>query len=324
MASIKVKIRKSSSREKRRSYEVYSSALSQITFEEWARTWLRTYKKGKVSENTFLYTYENTVEKHLIPYFGRYSIGEIKPVNVQEFFSLKADYSQTMLNKMQMCLNDIFKAAVENGIMCTIHSVHKPKNLGKKTRVRIVLSDAQIQILEELAWIQGRYEVVFLLETGVRRGEMLGLQWRDLDIENSSYTITRSIANKKGGGISIEPPKWDSYRTNPLTAKAFAAVNAMPKTCDYVFPNQFGEPQNPNTWSQKLARFIKKVHEDYPEIPIVTAHELRHTYGTKLRRCGVDIYTIQKIMGHKDITVTSETYVHNELEVLMRAIRQNV
>ena len=321
MASIKVRIRRcSSSIRKEYDRKVNSSDLS---FKEWARTWLQTYKKGKVSENTFLYTYENTVEKHLIPYFGEYSINEIRPVNVQEFFALKIGYSQTILNKMKMFLNDIFKAAIENGLCCFIHSVQKQKNFGKKPRIRTILSDSQIQLLEKLAWEQERYDVVFLLETGVRRGEMLGLQWRDLDIENSSYTIARSIANKKGGGISIEPPKWGSYRTNPLTAIAFAAANAMPKISDYIFPNQLGEPQNPNTWSQKLARFIKKVHEDYPEIPIVTAHELRHTYGTKLRRCGVDIYTIQKIMGHKDITVTSETYVHNELEVLMRASRQN-
>lgn len=65
---------------------------------------------------------------------------------------------------------------------------------------------------------------------------------------------------------------------------------------------------------------MKRAREAYPSIPAVTAHELRHTYGTALRRKGVDIYTIQKIMGHRDITVTAEIYVHNELDVLRQAL----
>ena len=62
------------------------------------------------------------------------------------------------------------------------------------------------------------------------------------------------------------------------------------------------------------------VHERHPDIPVLTLHEMRHTYGTSLRRNGVDIYTIQKILGHKDIQVTAEIYVHNELEELRVAV----
>ena len=62
------------------------------------------------------------------------------------------------------------------------------------------------------------------------------------------------------------------------------------------------------------------VHERHPDIPVLTSHEMRHTYGTSLRRNGVDIYTIQKVLGHKDIQVTAEIYVHNELEELRAAV----
>ncbi|BCI60591.1 hypothetical protein C12CBH8_12300 [Solibaculum mannosilyticum] len=54
---------------------------------------------------------------------------------------------------------------------------------------------------------------------------------------------------------------------------------------------------------------------------MLTAHELRHTYGTRLRRAGVDIYTIQKIMGHKDVKMTSEIYVYNEIDTLREALK---
>ena len=65
---------------------------------------------------------------------------------------------------------------------------------------------------------------------------------------------------------------------------------------------------------------MANIQKEYPDIPSLTAHELRHTYGTQLRRKGVDIYTIQKVLGHKDINVTSEIYVHNELEALRKAL----
>lgn len=57
-------------------------------------------------------------------------------------------------------------------------------------------------------------------------------------------------------------------------------------------------------------------------IPILSPHELRHTYGTYLRRQGVDIYTIQKIMGHKDIEMTTEIYVHNEIDILKKSMEK--
>ena len=65
---------------------------------------------------------------------------------------------------------------------------------------------------------------------------------------------------------------------------------------------------------------MKELAENNPDVPELTAHELRHTYGTMLRRRGVDIYTIQKLLGHKDIKVTTETYVHNEIETLKKAL----
>ena len=62
------------------------------------------------------------------------------------------------------------------------------------------------------------------------------------------------------------------------------------------------------------------MHALRPDLPVLTAHDFRHSYGTKLRRDGVDIYTIAKIMGHKDINVTANIYVHNEIDELRKAL----
>ena len=97
-------------------------------------------------------------------------------------------------------------------------------------------------------------------------------------------------------------------------------IGALPHDSLYLFPNQNGEPHSPNSWSQKLGRCMHRLNEAHPEVPILTAHELRHTYGTYLRRHGADIYTIQKLLGHKDINVTAEIYVHNEIDTLRNVL----
>ena len=288
-----------------------------ITFARWAEKWLQAYKAGKVSENTYRLTYENTVYSHLIPYFGSAKVKDIRPVDLQTFFAGKLDYSDSMVKKMVMCLNGIFDSAVENG--CCARSPMKSVNVsGRDAQQRRVYTDEQIARVKSLAWDAGRYDVIVLLETGMRRGELLGLRWDDVDFKAMTYSVCRSIATHKGGGVTVNLPKWNSFRTNPLTDEAAKALRMMPMECEYIFPTPSGEPQNPNTWSQKLKRFMKLVQES--GCPALTAHELRHTYGTALRRRGVDIYTIQKVMGHRDIKVTSETYVHNEIEVLRSAI----
>ena len=85
---------------------------------------------------------------------------------------------------------------------------------------------------------------------------------------------------------------------------------------EYVFPSETNCVQSPNSFSQKIKRFMALMVLEYPKVEQLTTHELRHTYGTMLRRKGVDIYTIQKLLGHKDIKITTEIYVHNEIEVL--------
>lgn len=84
----------------------------------------------------------------------------------------------------------------------------------------------------------------------------------------------------------------------------------------FLFPSNRGYAQSPNTWSGKFDRIVADIKDDYPDFPDITPHDLRHTYGTYLRRQGMDIYSIQKILGHKDIKMTTELYVHNETDTL--------
>ncbi len=293
------------------------------SFSEWATTWLKKYKKPDVNINTYRFTYENTVNNHLIPYFGETKLTDIKPLDCKEFFATKTDLSESMLEKMLLCLNGIFNAAIENDLCYKNPAKNTTYSTTHTKAEKKVYSDDQIKVVEEFA-NNRMLEVILLLETGLRRGELLGLRAEDIDLEEQTISVNRSIADIKGG-TKVMPPKWNSYRTNPLSRRAVEVLRSIGCKTGYIFPlGDSNTPQSPNTWSQKLKRFMVEMSTANPTVPELSAHELRHTYGTKLRRDGIDIFTIQKIMGHKDIKITTEVYVKNELETLKKAMANNL
>lgn len=290
-----------------------------VGFTDWAKIWLETYKKPNVDENTYRLTYLNSVEKHIVPYFKNADLRTIQPADIQNFFATKKTLSESMLDKINMCLVGIFDTAIENDkcyknpakSKTVVYTSEREKNEKR------VYTAEQISTVCRLCELP---EITAMLYTGMRRGEICGLMWTDIDLEAGTYTVNRSIADVKGGGVKTNTPKWKSYRTNPIEKEFRTLLEELSKnkTSIYVFPTINGTVQSPNSMSQKV---IKRMNSRMPvNIPRLTPHELRHTYGTNLRRRGVDIYSIQKIMGHKDIKMTTELYVHNEVEELQKAI----
>lgn len=293
----------------------------EYTFGEWAMRWLEVYKKPHVTENTYITTYYTTVVKHIIPYFGAAKLTDVRNIDVQHFFDQKQKTSsESLLHKMKICLSAIFESAVDNDL-CYKNPV---KNISTNSQVekyeKTVYTDEQLLIAREYFY-SDMPETYLLLETGLRRGEMLGLMWKDIDLKEKTLSVNRSIAEKKGGGVSIMPPKWNSYRNIPISDKLCKLLSELPHTNVYVFPNINDSIASPHNWSEKLKRHMTTMHKQFPQIPILTAHELRHTRGTELRRNGVDIYTIQKLMGHKDINVTANIYVHDDIATTRKAAK---
>ena len=303
-----------------------------IAFAEWAKKWLEVYKKPNVDGNTYHLTYEQNVNNHLIPYFGKADIKSIKPIDVQEFFDKNSHFSNSVLKKLHMCLNGIFETAIENDVCRKNPARHIKVKSERKKNTKHVYSDEQIQKVKIYFKLR-MPEIYVTLCTGVRRGELLGFEWSDFNVTKKCISVNRALADIQNGvkktenlqienlvapGIKENPPKWNSYRTIPLDDDCIALIESLPHNGKYIFARKNGLPQSPNTWSRKLKQHMIEMHNANPDIPVLSPHELRHTFGTALRRRGVDIYTIQKIMGHKDINMTSEIYVHNELDILRK------
>ena len=319
-------ISKEDAREKANQYKIEKEVATRtgigfldqnVTFTHWAYQWLEIYKKPDVDENTYTDTYLNAVKNHLCPYFKAVKLCDIKPIHIKNFYASKVNLSTSMLAKMKLCLNGIFETAIDNDLCFKNPAKGISYTSKKEKQQKKVYSDAELKFVKNFFYTQ-MPEVVLILETGLRCGEMLGLMWEDIDLQQQTLSVNRSIARKKGGGIKIRPPKWNSYRTIPLSNQAMKLLKGLSANhTGYLFSENNQNPQNPKTWSDKLKRYMNQLPDNIQKL---TPHELRHTYGTYLRRKGVDIYTIQKILGHKNIQMTSEIYVHNEMESLKKAL----
>lgn len=288
-------------------------------FTQWAHKWLDTYKKPFVSYNTY-HTYEEIVRLYLEPYFGTVALTDVRPVDVQTFAAKHKKLSESHLKKIRLCLVDIFETAIENDL-CYKNPAKRVQFSSEACRqVKRVLTEEQIAIVRAEA-AEVFPAAALLLDTGMRRGELLGTMWTDFVLEhgNGSLRIQRTVVSEHGR-LKLAAPKKNSFRTIPISDECVDLVRSLPHDGLYLFPSNTGGLQDTDHFSQRLKRFMQGVHERHPDIPPLTSHEMRHTYGTSLRRRGVDIYTIQKILGHKNIQMTSEIYVHNELPELRAAV----
>lgn len=298
-------------------------APSVMTFETWANKWLETYKKGIVKEHTYLFTYKSNIDKYLIPYFGKAHISRIQQIDIQKYFNTVKSGSgkplaKSTLDKHKLILKSMFDAAIDNDL-CYKNPVKNIKyQHTSDTAEKHTYTKEQAEIVEKYARQHDRIDIVILLNTGIRRSELLGLQWTDIDFEKNMMHIQRAVVQTKGKIVIDKPKSASSDRYIPFSDD-FCKYLIAHKTDDiYVIGTT--DPKSPSSYATDYNRFMHRMSVE-TGVPELTPHELRHTYGTLKREEGVDIYTIQKVMGHSDISVTASIYIHNDLEVLRKQLK---
>ena len=161
--------------------------------------------------------------------------------------------------------------------------------------------------------------VVFLLHTGLRMGELIGLLWEDVDMERRFIHIRHNVPTSTG--VLTTPKRKSSIRTVPLDDVAFGIIKDLSasKNGKHVFHTKSGGMLNRNDTDRTLKTMLDRAGiEQTP-----TLHDLRHTYASELIRNGVDMKTVSVVLGHKDIATTMNIYVHksdDDLECLKSAL----
>ena len=146
------------------------------------------------------------------------------------------------------------------------------------------------------------------LTTGLRRGELLGLKWSDIDLEKGDLRVQRQIGRIDGKIIEMPLKTKNAYRTLPLSADAISVLKIQKckvGNSEWVFPSPTGGPMSPDSVLHMLHRVLKRAG-----LPKVRFHDLRHTFATLALQNGVDIKTVSGMLRHFSAGFTLDTYAH--------------
>lgn len=289
------------------------------TFSDYAEMWINTYKKQRIKPTT-LGGYRTILESHLYPTFGAEKISAITTKSIQEMLNGKSDKSRKTLQDIMILLRAIMESALKDGII--------PKNpaddkritipsMKKTTRNALGLNDIKsiIASIETLPNLDDRRFEALLIFTGMRRGEVLGLQWRDIDLVNNVIHVERNVTYPRG----CNQPVIGTTKTE----SGVREIPIIPKLLDLLKPIGttgfiIGDGKTPNTLSvvrrrnERINRLI--------DMHGATPHVFRYSFGTLLYSAGASIKDIQSILGQSDFKTTADRYLHPRDETKRSAV----
>ena len=320
-----------SGREAKRKYrdflagkEEHAAAWSKHTVQTWGRIWLESYKLGKVAPRSYR-NYELYLESHIIPLLGHEQLTEVKPVDIERLYAAKVDLSNSAKNYIRITLNGIFDAAIENNL-CPTNPAKKVKFAKRPTKLPEVFTMNELALL--LPYCKEHPDGIFveaLLYTGLRIGELCALMWCDVDLEDGSLLVCRSvsISSEKGSKYEVkETTKTGHDRRVFLTPAGIECFRRIPKRGLYVFSGTRQPFCSPDIYRRHYDKVFKDYNAEHKTpIRILSPHKCRHTFATALLDSGANIRAVQDLLGHARIT-TTEIYTHVDSEAMKSNVQK--
>jgi len=280
------------------------------TVTQYIQRWLES-KKTQLRESTYL-CYVHVCTKHIEPTLGKYKVQKLTTGIINDYFNVKVAYglSPTSLGKHREAIHNMLNLAVDEGII-GINPASRSNPLKRPMKTMHILSQTQITTLLEAArgclssrreMLRAAYYLILLaLATGMRLGELLGLQWDCVGLDN--VKVIRSLS-KEG---SLESPKSNSsIRTISVDAKVLEELQSINLGNPLVFHNATGKPLL-TTNASALYREVLALSG----IKGVRFHDLRHTHATQLIAEGCNIKMVSERLGHSSVGITLQLYVHS-------------
>ena len=151
-----------------------------------------------------------------------------------------------------------------------------------------------------------RIELYYIdLATGLRRGELLGLKWSDIDLDKGIIHVRRQILRQNGEVVEAPLKTKNSYRNIAIGADAVKVLKGMEQKDEYVFPSPYGGPMSPDSVLHMLQRVLRRAG-----LERIRFHDLRHTFSVLALQNGVDVKTLSAMLGHYSAGFTLDTYAH--------------
>lgn len=306
---------------------------SKITFETWARKVLESLK-GTVKDSSYNLTYKNSIENHLIPYFGKHHIADIKQIDIQKYFNEKGKtLSEETLKKHKMSLNKIFESAVLNDV-CMKNPCQSIKLISeiKPQKKRIYTKEQCKLVLDYSLTHRFGIGIYLMLTYGISRSELLGLKWEDIELNERIMHIRRGVTDVQNAStgkmeVVIGEPKNDFRKRDILLFSETAELLKIYQNgSEYVICNSNKKVCSPRTWSRRhYDVFMKDMHKYYQEkgieIPKLNPHELRHTRASIWVNGGENIFAVADVLGHSDLKMLRKRYAHSDVESTRKLLK---
>ena len=303
-----------------------------ITLADWLEYWMDLYMKDNLKQSTRL-GYEAYARNHFNPALRNCKLKEITPQMLKEFYNYKAQSGlspKTIIN-LNMCLRKALQQAVIEGriLMNPAAGLQLPR--GSKPEIEALSREEQSRLMQSSYAHRYGFFIRLTLMTGMRIGEVCGLEWRDIDLAKSQLKVQRTLSrlncldlpeNYEGNTTELvtQTPKTEnSIRMIPLVPGILPDLNQwrMQQAQDQyaagmayqssgkLLTNPLGGCVEPRTLSDYYHQML-----DMAGLPHFTFHALRHTFATRAVEQGMDMKTLSAILGHASVSFTMDTYAH--------------
>ena len=285
-------------------------------------------KKLYVKKSTYS-AYLLLIENHINPYFADKE--QITEEDVQKFVltELRKGLSQKSIKDIIIVLKMILKFAVKQKLLAYNEIEIKFPTVGEKTDLEVLNKNDHKKIINYLQenFTFKNLGIYICLSTGMRIGEICGLLWSDIDVENGIIKVRRTVqriyvidGETRHTEILIDTPKTkNSIRDIPMTTELYKIIKPLKKVVNndfYVITNE-AKPTEPRTYRNYYERLIKRLG-----IPKLKFHGLRHSFATRCIESKFDYKTVSVILGHSNISTTLNLYVHPNMEQKKKCIDQ--
>ena len=323
---------------------------SDMTVDAWFEYWIENIV-GDLAPNTRR-NYRERYKRNIQPVIGGMRLEAVKPMHRKMVLNKMEDgYAGSTIRQAYIAMGTMFRSAVMNDLIAKhpMNGVRYTKPVRAVDDIKFLTVEEQQKFLEVAKRSHNYAQYAFILETGLRTGELVGLTWDAIDWKKRTLTINKTLEYRHNQKFwRAGPPKTQqSYRTIPLTNRAYEILQEVQaKACkrkesplldqtleymdrrtgvkanlvmrDLVFINwRTGEPAKNSSYDTHLYKLC-----DEAGIKRFCMHALRHTYATRAIESGMQPKVLQKLLGHASIKTTMDRYVHVTDDSMSKAVLQ--
>lgn len=318
--------------------------VSRLKVSEYIDHWLRLYKYNSIKRSSYD-RLESIFEHHVKNTIGQFQMGNISTIDIQKLINEKSEYlSYSSVKKIVDLLNPCFSHALILGDIGKnpMLGVVMPKQSSMKVQTKVVEEYSEDDIKKIIDVIDStftkscklyRYSPIyqFMLNTGLRAGETLALTWDKIDFDKKTVTVDSNISYVNNRDDKVKTKKViiftdtktkNGTRVIPLNKKAIAALNEIITRnevqnikSEYVVCDLNGNYVTPRNFQRTLDSLLKRANVEHTGL-----HALRHTFGSRALRNGVEIKVVSELMGHGNINITYNKYIHILKEQKVQAV----